>query len=53
MANNCIHVYQELQESICPYCNKPSHLTDWSAIAKAHKNWVKANPDYKYQWWSI
>ena len=53
MDNNCKHIYQEMKEAICIYCNKPTHATDWSLIAKLHKNWVQENPDFKYTWWSI
>jgi RNA polymerase subunit RPABC4/transcription elongation factor Spt4 len=53
MEINCEHIYKDMQQAICPKCNKPSHSTDWSEIAKAHKTWIKENPNYKYTWWSI
>ena len=32
---------------------KPSHETDWKAIAKAHKEWVESGNAKPQGWWSI
>ena len=49
----CEHVYSYVGAEICPKCGRDTHEPDWSSITKAHKEFVAANPGFKYTWWSI
>lgn len=40
--------YAKLLENL-----KPSHQTDWKAIAKAHKEWIESGNAKTQGWWSI
>lgn len=49
----CEHIYKIVNADICPKCGRDTHETNWKQIAEQHKKWVKENPNFKYQWWSI
>ena len=49
----CRHVYEITGFDICPYCNKPTHETNWAQVAKLHKEWIESGHATPQGWWSI
>ena len=51
----CKHIYEYVNAPICPYCGRDTHEPNFEAINKAHKQWLKDNPDAwrSVGWWSI
>lgn len=49
----CEHVYKSVRAFTCPFCNKPTHETDWKEIARLHKEWIASGKVVQQGWWSI
>jgi predicted Fe-S protein YdhL (DUF1289 family) len=50
----CIHIYQNVDSDICPYCGRDTHEVDYNKQRELKEKWKLENPDAKYGgWWSI
>lgn len=53
--NGCRHIYEYINAEKCPECGRDTHEPNWTELNKAHKQWLKENPDAwrRVGWWSI
>ena len=53
--NGCRHIYEYVNAEKCPECGRDTHEPNWTELNKAHKRWLKENPDAwrRVGWWSI
>jgi len=49
----CKHVYQEMEEEICPICGGYTHKLDWAYQAELHREWIASGKATLQGWWSI
>jgi hypothetical protein len=49
----CKHVYEEMEEEICPICGGYTHKTDWEFQHQLHREWIASGKATLQGWWSI
>ena len=49
----CRHIYESMDEPICPDCGRDTHPYDWAYQAKLNREWIKKNGARYGGWWSI
>lgn len=49
----CQHVYEEMNQDICPKCGGNTHKTNWEEQYRLHKEWISSGNAITQGWWSI
>jgi len=59
---HCRHVYEYVNQNICPDCGKDTHETDYEFQTRLHKQWIEEGKHLPMQcplggtirgWWDI
>ena len=59
---SCIHVYNIMNNALCPECGKPTHETNFKKQTELHKKWIEDENHLEMQcplggtirgWWDI